>query len=257
MMTTIYYVGYDAVHPEDFVYDIPNGHDFWLLILTHTPAEFLVDGEIKAYPANCAVLFPPHEKIYYRACSESFSNDWVRFQSNESFLTETTIPLGMPIEVPDPDYCRKLFQLLATENFFNYDYREMTIDYLLRILLNKIVEASQRNDHNPYYHKLLDLRKKIHNNPGYDWSVSVMAEHVHLSQSYLQHLYKSTFGITCMEDVIQCRVRLAKEQIAYGSQRIADISALCGYANVEHFSRQFRKIVGCSPQDYRNSLHAQ
>lgn len=255
-MTTIYYVGYDTAHPEDFMYDIPEGHDFWLLVLTQTPAEFWVKGEIKEYPANCAVLFPPHHKILYRASSGSFINDWVRFQSDESFLTETMIPLATPIEVPDPDYCHKLFQLLATENFFSCDYREMTIDYLLRILLNKILEASRRTYANPYYHQLLDLRKRIHNNPGYDWSVPVMSEYVHLSPSYLQSIYKSTFGISCMEDVIQCRIRLAKEKIVYGPQRIADIAALCGYANAEHFSRQFRKITGCTPQAYRKSVRS-
>ncbi|MDR9855160.1 hypothetical protein RJP21_16200 [Paenibacillus sp. VCA1] len=48
MTTSFYYVGYDAAHPGDFIYDIPDGHDFWLLILTQTPAEFWVQG------ASCA-----------------------------------------------------------------------------------------------------------------------------------------------------------------------------------------------------------
>lgn len=253
-MTTIYYVGYDMAHPDDFVYDIPEGHEFWLLILTHTPAEFWVHGEIKEYPAHCAVLFPPRRKILYRACSDRFANDWVRFNSDEAFLTETTIPPGVPIPMPDPDYCRQLFHLLAVENFFNCDYRELSIDYLLRILFNKILEASQSTDKHPYYHQLLDLRKRIHHDPGHPWSVPAMAEYVHLSTGYLQSLYKSAFGISCMEDVIQCRVRLAKERLIHGPQRIADIAALCGFSNVEHFSRQFRQIAGCTPRAYRKSL---
>lgn len=48
MTTSIYDVGYDAAHPGDFIYDISDGHDFWLLILTQTPAEFWVQG------ASCA-----------------------------------------------------------------------------------------------------------------------------------------------------------------------------------------------------------
>ncbi|MBO9599203.1 MAG: helix-turn-helix transcriptional regulator [Cohnella sp.] len=254
MATTVYYVGYDAAHPHDFVYDIPNGHDFWLLILTHTPAEIWVRDEIKEYPANCAVLFPPNRKIYYRACSDRFVNDWVRFDSDESFLTETTLPAGVPISIPDPGYCHQLFQLLATENFFACDYREMSIDYLFRLLFNKLIEASQRTDQFPHYRELLDLRKAIHNNPGHPWSLTTMSDYLHVSPGYLQALYKRTFGISCMDDVIQCRIRLAKEKLCYGPQRIADIAALCGYPSVEHFSRQFRQVAGCTPRAYRKSF---
>ncbi len=254
-MATIYYVGCDAAHPGDFVYDFPEGHDFWLLILTRTPAEFWVDGEIRRYPANCAALFPPRRKILYRACAERFVNDWVRFGSEEPFLTETALPVGVPIPVADPDYCRQLFRLLAVENFFDGDYRELSIDYLLRILFHKLLEASRTTVRQPYYHELLDLRKRIHADPGYPWSVPAMAEQVHLSPGYLQSLYKSTFGISCMEDVIQCRVQLAKERLVHGRQRIADIAALCGYPNVEHFSRQFRQLVGSTPRAYRKSVN--
>lgn len=253
MTTSIYYVGYDAAHPGDFIYDIPDGHDFWLLILTQTPAEFWVQGEIREYPANCAVLFPPRQKIMYRACSGHFVNDWVRFETDESYVLETALPRGVPIPVPDPGYCRQLFQLLATENFFSCDYRELSIDYLFRILFNKLLEAFQSKENSPHYLKLLNLRKAIHNRPGAEWSVPSMADDVHLSPGYLQTLYKATFGISCMDDVIQCRIRLAKERLIHGSLRIADISELCGYRNVEHFSRQFRRIVGCTPREYRQS----
>ncbi|MEC0125214.1 helix-turn-helix transcriptional regulator [Paenibacillus pabuli] len=253
-MNTIFYVGYDAAHPADFIYDIPEGHDFWLLILTQTPAEFWVNGEIKAYPANCAVLYPPYQKIMYRACTDQYVNDWVRFLSDESYVLETAIPLGTPILLPDPGYCHQLFQLLATENFLQCDYRELSIDYLFRIMFNKLLEASQSVENKPHYQDLLNLRKAINHNPGQDWSVSIMADYVHLSPGYLQSLYKTTFGISCMEDVIQSRIRLAKERLIHGQSRISDISELCGYRNVEHFSRQFRQVVGCTPRSYRKSI---
>ncbi|GMK37611.1 hypothetical protein PCCS19_06650 [Paenibacillus sp. CCS19] len=250
-MTTIYYVGYGSDHSGDFIYDIPEGHDFWLLITTQTPAVFWVEGEQREYPANQAVLYPPHQKIYYRACTDTYVNDWIRFDSSESYVTETTLPLGVPIPLTDPEYCHELFHLLAAENYFNYDYRELSIDYLLRVLFNKLHEAYQSKERTPHYQVLLDLRKSIYHNPGAEWTVATMAEHVHLSAGYLQALYKSTFGISCMDDVIQSRIRLAKEKLIYGPLRIADIAAQCGYKNVEHFTRQFRQIAGCTPRDFR------
>jgi len=36
----------------------------------------------------------------------------MRFDSTESYVTETTLPLGIPFSLDDPEYCHKIFQLL-------------------------------------------------------------------------------------------------------------------------------------------------
>lgn len=252
-MTSIHYVQYDAAHPSYFVYNVPEGLDCWLLVITQTPALFEVRGEIREYPANCAVLYPPFHKIYYRACEGTYVNDWVRFDATDSYILECPLPLGVPFPVPDPGYCHQLFQLLVSEHLWQSDYYEISVDHLFRVLFNKLYEAAKFEEHAPQYHRLLQLRKELYHNPGHPWTVKAMADYVHLSPGYLQTLYKSTFGISCMEDVIQCRIRLAKEKLVYGPAKVADIAALCGYANIEHFCRQFRQVTGCTPRAYRNA----
>lgn len=249
-MTNILYVGCNSTHPDNFVFDVPKGHDSWLLLLTQTPALFWVDGEIKEYPAHSSVLFHPHQKIYYRACGDKYINDWMRFDSTESFVTATTLPLGTPFSLDDPEYCHKLFQLLFTENFFNKNYKESSIDYLLRILFNKLLESYYHENISPQYYNLLNLRKEIHNNPAKPWTVADMANCLHLSPGYLQTIYKNTFGISCMNDVISSRIRLAKEYLLHGPHTIAQVAFLCGYNNVEHFCRQFKKVTGHSPSNF-------
>jgi AraC-like DNA-binding protein len=253
-MTTIYYIEYDASHPGDFVFDVPEGHDCWLLVITQTPAQFWVNGEMKEYPADCAILYPPHHKILYRACAYTYVNDWVRFDSTETYVTEAPLPFGVPFHLHDPGYCHQLFQLLSTENLLTNDYRELSIDYLFRILFNKLNESSHHVQHALQYQNLLDLRRAVHNSPGYHWTVPIMADYLHLSPGYLQTLYKTTFGISCIDDVIGCRIHLAKELLIHGSHTINEISVRCGYTNVEHFCRQFRKMAGCSPRDFRKSV---
>lgn len=252
-MTHIYYVEYDATHPDNFVFDMPGGHDCWLLVLTQTPAQFWVNGEMKEYPANCAVLYPPHHKILYRACTDRYANDWVRFDSAESYLIESAVPMGIPFPLPDPGYCHKLLQLLVAESILNNNYRELSVDYLFKVLFNKLNEASNHAENSSQHQILSELRRDIHNNPGYNWSVPAMADSLHLSPGYLQALYKQTFGLSCINDVINCRIRFAKDQLIHSPHTIAEISVLCGYNNVEHFSRQFHKITGRSPRDFRKS----
>ena len=87
-MDSINMIGYDAVHPSDFVYDMPGGHGYYLLILTHTPLRFRdSDGE-RIYPARHAALFSPDARIHYGACEATYSNDWIIFDSDEPYVTQ-------------------------------------------------------------------------------------------------------------------------------------------------------------------------
>lgn len=251
ILTNIMYAGCNAVHSEDFVFDIPNGHDCYLLVITKTSAIFWVDNELKEYPPHSAILYKPHQKIYYKACEKYYINDWIRFESDESYIADTRIPFGIPFSIDDPDYCSKLFDLIVSENSFKKDYRESSIDYLLRILFNKLSESCCHTDITPQYYNLLNLRKEIHNNPSNNWTVSAMAEFIHISQGYLQTIYKKTFGISCVDDVIDSRIRLAKEYLLYSNHTISEISILCGYNNTEHFCRQFKKITNYTPGNFR------
>lgn len=250
-MTNIHYVGCDAIHPSSFVFDIPKGHDCWLLLLTQTPALFWVDGEIKEYPAHSCVLFHPHQKIYYRACTDKYINDWLRFDSTESYVTKAPLPPGVPFSLDDPEYCHKIFQLLCAENFLSKDYKESSIDYLLRILFNKLLESYYNENISSQYYNLLNLRKEIHNNPSKHWTITNMANYLHISSGYFETIYKNTFGISCMNDVISSRIRLAKEYLLHGTHTIAQVAFLCGYNNVEHFCRQFKQITGYTPSKFQ------
>ena len=85
-MNQIYFTGYDAVHPDDFIFDVSEGYDCYLLLITSTPAGFWIDGQIEEYPSHHAILYPPHHKIWYGASGEPYGNDWLRFASDESYV---------------------------------------------------------------------------------------------------------------------------------------------------------------------------
>ena len=53
-MTEIEFVGYSAVHPSDFIYDVPNGFTGYLLLLFDSPSELLIDGRLMRTAANSA-----------------------------------------------------------------------------------------------------------------------------------------------------------------------------------------------------------
>ena len=249
-MNHIYYVESNMTHTYPFVVDVPVGHH-WLLVVTKTPAEIWVDGEVREYPAHSAILYRPPQKVYYRACTDHFINDWIRFETNEIYNTESLLPFGIPFSLEDPEYCHKLFELLVIEHNFNRDLKESSIDCIFQMLFNKLLESSRHRDFKPQYYDLVRLRKEIQNMPGKEWTVSMMASYISISPGYLQSIYKKTFGISCMEDVINSRIRLAKEHLIYSKLSIAEIASQCGYQHIEHFCRQFKQITGHTPKKFQ------
>ncbi|MCQ2539515.1 MAG: AraC family transcriptional regulator [Acetatifactor sp.] len=255
-MNTIYYIGYSATHPADFVYDFPDTQNSYLLLLTHTPACFWVDGELKSCPAHTSILFKPGQKIYYTACGGEYANDWLRFGSDEGFVTGFPAH-GLPFSVSDPEYVHSLFKLLTWESTYSSKSSELIIENLLRILFQKLHEDVTSYNDTPHAIDLMQLHKQIMNNPQRDWTVQSMADTLHISAGYLQFIYRQTFGTTCMEDVIEGRVRLAKEQLIYTDYTVSEISDRCGYNNIEHFCRQFRKLTGLTPGAFRKAAKEQ
>lgn len=276
-MNHIYFTGYDAVHPDDFIFDVSEGYDCYLLLITNTPARFWVDGQIEEYPAHYAILYPPHHKIWYGACTDSYGNDWLRFSSDEPFVR--LFPLtAHPFPVSDPEYCHNLIQMLTWETSqwipssradrhasadtlpgserdlkpnSEINQHSLIISQLLHILFLKLREDVLHHASSPHDHELLILHRQIINYPQLAWNVSEMAKQLHVSMGYLQLLYKQQFGISCIDDVIKCRLRKARDLLSYTDQSIAEIAEQCGYQNTEHFCRQFRKYIGITPGKFR------
>jgi len=261
-MLEIDFIGYDGTHPSGFVYGLPQGHDSYLLLLTSTPAEFFIqdadlssEGEFRRFPAGTAILYAPGSFVLYRACEETYRNDWIRFRCDENFVDQ--LPLkNQPFQVSDAEYCHDLFKLMTWESTMGSSGGKEVISHLLNALLLKLAESCIRPAGNPHTQEMLDLRKRIYNNPELPWSVDSMAKELHLSCGYLQALYKTMFGSSCMEDVILQRLKRAQDQLISTAKSVREIAEDCGYNNVEHFCRQFRKFLGISPSRYRRD-HAE
>ena len=278
-MNRIYYVGYDAEHPEDFIYDVPNGFHNYLFVVTTTAARFHIDGNITEYPAHTAILYPPDHAIWYGAAETAYGNHWIRFDSDESFVTAFP-QMAIPFPVSDPEYCHNLFQLLTWESSpltstsrswqntgiitrerdENLQQRcmdplqtDFIISQLLRILFVKLRNDLLNMSGSCHDHALLALRRKIATTPQYPWNLSDMAAQLHISTGHLQLLYKQKFHISCMDDVISFRIFKARDLLSCTTHSIAEIAEQCGYNNTEHFCRQFRKNTGISPGQYRKN----
>lgn len=238
-------------HAPDFEYDLPYGADFWLLIMTYTPAIFRLNGKEVRYPKDTMILYPAHQPIYYRACEGIYKNDYMRFHLTGDGDIPNGTPLSTPVVIPLGDQCHQMFSLIAVEAFHRNKFWELNIDSLIRLLLNKMIEFDQNDSLPPKYTELLELRRQIHSDYARPWTLASMADQLHISQGHLQTLYREVFHITCMDDVIEARIYAAKDQLTYHDMPVTEVAYHCGYNSPEHFFRQFKKYTGMTPREYR------
>ena len=254
-MIDIELVQLNATHESDFVYGWKS--DFWLLLFVKTSALFhLPSGDVVA-PPNSAILYPPHSFAYYQANNGPYVNDYVRFHTDESFILDENIPMETPVVLRSPYEMERLFELLSIENYYKFPYSQQSISMIMRMMLLKMKESINDTSMTEPQRALIDLRYEIQLHPYYQWTVGYMASKLHVSAGYLQNIYKKQFGVSCMQDVVEKRIDLAKMQLIntnFTSQKIAN---LCGYQNVEHFCRQFKIVTGLSPLAYRKPAQAE
>lgn len=254
-MNTIHFIGYSAVHPSTFLFEMVTAPGQYTLIITATPVQFLLDGQWQEYPAGTAMLYAPGQSICYRACRDTYQNDWIRFTSDDPLVTQFPLQ-SIPFPVSDTEYCHHLFKLLTWETSFATADSDLIIASLLQVLFLRLRQDTTLRQTIPHASALLHLHKKIYNSPQLPWTIQAMAQELHLSTGYTQILYKQMFHISCMDDVINNRIRLAKEQLLYTEKPIAEIAEACGYRNVEHFCRQFRRQTDITPGVFRRSCPA-
>jgi AraC-like DNA-binding protein len=72
-----------------------------------------------------------------------------------------------------------------------------------------------------------------------------------LSPNYLTHLLRKEMGSSFTDLVLERRMRLARTHLINSANSLAEIAALCGFADEAYFSRRFRKAYGVPPGQFR------
>lgn len=92
----------------------------------------------------------------------------------------------------------------------------------------------------------------IHDEPGRDWTVEVLANVGVMSRSVFAERFRRATGSSPADYVRQVRMDVAKRMLSGGSA-VSETSRELGYGSDEGFSRAFRRHTGVTPSAWRNS----
>ena len=82
-------------------------------------------------------------------------------------------------------------------------------------------------------------------------TVKYFADKVNLSSNYFGDLIKKETGKTAQEYIQGKIINIAKERILASEKTVSEIAYELGFQYPQHFTRIFKKVVGCTPTEYR------
>ncbi len=184
--------------------------------------------------------------------------------------------IRMPI-VSGPSFIKRLREqgykgyLIAVSGHDNFEYvREAFIqgadDYMLKpvaisaldeklraLFESGIVKPSEKSgvSHDNIVQHAIEYMEKHYVNSSLD--MTSVAEHVSLSYGRFSHVFKKETGLSFPNYLMRLRVKKAIMLLSDASIKVYEIAQMVGFKHSQQFSRDFKKITGVYPSDYRTN----
>ena len=85
-----------------------------------------------------------------------------------------------------------------------------------------------------------------------DLNRASLAAYIHMNPDYISYLFHTKFGQTLCSYIAAARIDQVKELLLHSNYSILEISERSGYSSTSYFHKQFKKITGLTPQQYRD-----
>jgi len=95
--------------------------------------------------------------------------------------------------------------------------------------------------------ELARLSAYIEDNIEHPIGLAELADLVSVSRFHFARLFKRSTGTTAIAYVERCRIRRAQELIMETDFPLAQVALMAGFSDQSHFTRRFRRHVGCTP----------
>ena len=87
----------------------------------------------------------------------------------------------------------------------------------------------------------------------YHSMLSILQDHVHLSESRLSHLFKENIGVSIKKYLVWSRLKLAIDAVLYHGDSLSSAAHRSGFFDQAHLSKAFKEMLGIHPSAAYNS----
>lgn len=143
-----------------------------------------------------------------------------------------------------------LFHILQEQPF---GYELEAYSYLLHIW-RTLLDHLDSNPDVPHFMERAEAHEilaYLHSHYAENVTLEQIAAHVHLSKGECCRLFKSTYGCSIINHLVDYRLQESILLLSDLSLSVSRIAELCGFNSTSYYIKRFRERVGISPLRYR------
>ena len=171
----------------------------------------------------------------------------------QSHLLDLDIPVFNKIHAEFINLEFHFNNFLSNKNLENEIRMLLTVASLL-VDIYKIIQNPEFNSQNieSGNNIIQNVINYLNNNYMESISLEKIEKLFHTSKYYICHRFKETTGTSIINFLNLIRVTEAQKLLSENKYSISEISYRCGFNNIQHFYRIYKKITDCTPGKYKN-----
>jgi AraC family transcriptional regulator len=233
----------------------------------HEQVIWSVDGKSQrtSLPAGSVFLYGEREFVWHHRVKPS---EYVNLALDPALLQRIAVENGLSaatevehrVIFQDPTILH-VAQLLKAEvlsgglagNLYVESLRNLLAVHLLRNHTRGIVQPEAEIVRLDGL-KLKQLKDYIEEHLAEDLAIATLAALIPMSQFHFARAFKVAIGESPHRYIMQRRIERAKILLSVTRLSVAEVSYQTGFSNQSHFTAQFRKAIGMTPKQFRESV---
>lgn len=204
------------------------------------------------------VTVPSRHRYYLPPESPGWTFCWV--EVHHPYVVERAqrqLARSAPILAVKPDDALVASASRLVRGTFRKDFRD---SFEVELALFELMLAHERlalqvSDPGGERERLLEgVRRRVLALPGRALHVEALAAELGMSRSHFSHFFRARTGLTPARFITEVRVREAARLLVETRSSLKQIADACGFANVNHFSKVFRRFHLRGPGAYRRAI---
>lgn len=155
---------------------------------------------------------------------------------------EFNLPFSLPTDLEE-----RIQPFLDKEDVFQLEAYKDRKKREIALFLRRVKRQNTRTSKNI----IQEIEKYIKVNFHREIKLQEISERFYISREYISRKFKQEYHINISEYLVSIRIQKAQELLENSNLKVYDIANLIGYQDDKYFRKVFKKIVGISPNEYR------